>query len=92
MKLTRGQVGLLSALGVILGPVMLLIGYGRYYATCFPNGPLVPSAGASCYYPSEPNDLALMALGVLLSLFSIGGLLYAWRGPSIFTEKPRTIG
>jgi hypothetical protein len=89
MKLTRRQIAVLSAVGVVMGPGMFLVGYGRYTLGCFPNGPVIASPG-SCYYPGEANDLTLMALGVLLSLVSIGGLLFAWRGPSVFTEKPRT--
>lgn len=72
-------------LGVILGPILFLFGYSLYYAACYPNGPLPP--GATCYPPGEPNDLALMALGVLLTLASICGMLLAWKGPSIFTDK-----
>ncbi len=54
---------------------------------CYPDGPLPP--GGSRYPPGEANNLALMALGVLLTLASICGIPLAWKGPSILTDRRR---
>jgi len=77
--LTPKQAALLSGLGLILGVVLLLVGYARYVSECFPIGEASPIA---CTYPSEPVDIAIDTLSLLLLMVSSAFLIRSLRRPS----------
>jgi len=77
----------LSVVGAVLGVVLFLEGYSRYYSACFPNGPVV---SAFCRYPGEPYDIGLAVFGALLFLVSLGFLLLSLLRPSFFAPRSGT--
>jgi len=84
--LTPRQVSILSAIGLFVGLVLILVGYSRYYSACFPNGPIVP---VSCNYPSQPIDIAIDTVAITLILISGALLLMSLLRPSAFKRGDR---
>ena len=77
--MTPKRTKFLSALGAVLGTVLFLDGYSRYYSACFPNGPVV---SAFCQYQGESYDVGLAIFGAVLFLVSLGSLLLSLVRPS----------
>ena len=87
--MTPRQARLVCGLGLMLGVVLLLVGYARYVSECFPVGGASPVA---CNYPSEPIDIAIDTLSLLLLMVSGAYLVRSLRHPASVGGGKRTPG